>query len=579
MGRPARAASRSLGDVSSPPALVSLTGGRDSPFTFTYSLAVVAGVDPAVAARRACRRRRRARWRSRAHRRCASSWGSCARRPAAAIGGAAAASPLASNVLAQFLIAALAGYLGRQLAATGGRLSAARGGPPAAGRAAASRSSTACPPGWSPATAEGEVTFVNRGGASDPRARGSGDAPARTWRSCSPASCAAPAGRPRAELTVDDPARQRILGLAVTPLEEHGRRALLVVFQDLTELRRMRRSCGGRTGWPRWDALGAAGARDSQPAGRRCAARRSCSRRTTRGPPARVAAGAHPHARVGPALARWWTDFLRFARPPPPVRRTCGWTAGGGDGGDAPGGSADPRGGRSTRPAPVAGLADPDQLRRCCSTCCGTRWRRPGRAAGCGFSVGESGHGADPRLGLGGQHRRRGPGAHLRAVLHQAPGRAPAWACPRRTRSSGPTAGMIAVSSSPRRGTEFMVGLPPPRRRSAGVQDPGRRRRAVDAASTSRCCSRGAGYEVRTAARLRRRQEALGTRPVDLVDLRHEAGRRSSGLERAEGRPRACRRRPEVILITAFGTPASRGGGDARRAPTTTSASPSTTRS
>jgi two-component system sensor histidine kinase PilS (NtrC family) len=64
-------------------------------------------------------------------------------------------------------------------------------------------------------------------------------------------------------------------------------------------------------------------------------------------------------------------------------------------------------------------------------------------------------------LGLGREHRHRGPPAHLRALLHQAP----------RGDRPGPVhvhsivrahGGQIEVSSSPGEGTEFVVGFAAP---------------------------------------------------------------------------------------------------------------------
>ena len=139
------------------------------------------------------------------------------------------------QLVAQLLIAVLSGYVGEQLSRTGGRLSASERD---------LRELTelqdeivrAMPSGLVTCDQDGLVSFVNPAaetilGISTlevMRRRGIDD--------LLPGAKDLIAGR-RSELRVDTPRGGRILGLSVTPL--NNAEGLLIVFQDLTELRRI----------------------------------------------------------------------------------------------------------------------------------------------------------------------------------------------------------------------------------------------------------------------------------------------------------------------------------------------------
>ncbi|MHB8876190.1 MAG: two-component system sensor histidine kinase NtrB [Myxococcaceae bacterium] len=223
-----------LGDVLLATSLVYLTGGADSPFTFAYSIAVVAASillyqrGALIAA-------------------MASSVAFATLIVVVQI-GLVRAPPgssvlptgrlmflLVSNVLAQFLIAALASYLARQLSMAGGQLSA---------REAdlrelvdlQNRIVEAIPSGLITTEADGCITFVNPAavailGIDGPAARG------RPIEEFIPDVHHVKPGTRRAELLVHTGGGPRIIGLAVTTLEGK-KRSTLIVFQDLTDLRR-----------------------------------------------------------------------------------------------------------------------------------------------------------------------------------------------------------------------------------------------------------------------------------------------------------------------------------------------------
>lgn len=139
------------------------------------------------------------------------------------------------QVVAQLLIAVLSGYVGEQLSRTGGRLSASERD---------LRELTelqdeivrAMPSGLVTCDRESMVTFVNPaaeailGLSTDEMIR------RRNINELLPGATELVAGR-RSELHVQTPRGGRILGLSVTPLS--NAEGLLIVFQDLTELRRI----------------------------------------------------------------------------------------------------------------------------------------------------------------------------------------------------------------------------------------------------------------------------------------------------------------------------------------------------
>ncbi len=139
------------------------------------------------------------------------------------------------QLMAQLLIAVLSGYVGEQLSRTGGRLSASERD---------LRELTelqdeivrAMPSGLITCDQARTVTFVNPaaeailGVSIDEVTR------RRTLEDLLPGATELVAGR-RSELRVESPRGGRILGLSVTPLS--NAEGLLIVFQDLTELRRI----------------------------------------------------------------------------------------------------------------------------------------------------------------------------------------------------------------------------------------------------------------------------------------------------------------------------------------------------
>ncbi|MBL8950797.1 MAG: PAS domain-containing protein, partial [Myxococcaceae bacterium] len=222
-----------LGDVLLVSSVVFLTGGGESPFTFAYSVAVI-GAAILLQQR-----------------------GSIFAAAAATASFAAVLLGMQFDVLdgptgphslptsrlvfligshaaAQFTVGALSTYLTRQVAAAGGRLIA---------REQRIRELVglqnmivaAMPSGLITCDREGKVTFVNPA-AENILGLISGDWPARV-EELLPGVLGLKPGTRRAELHVPTPSGDRVLGLAVTPLEERSG-STLIVFQDLTELRR-----------------------------------------------------------------------------------------------------------------------------------------------------------------------------------------------------------------------------------------------------------------------------------------------------------------------------------------------------
>ncbi|MCP3143988.1 two-component system sensor histidine kinase NtrB [Pyxidicoccus xibeiensis] len=300
-----------LGDLVIATVLVVLTGGGDSPFTFTYSLAVISG---AILLERR---------------------GALALAAAGSVIYAGvvlglyeglgepvlsrrAPFLLVSHVLALFLVAVLAGYLSRQLSAAGGALSAKEKD--------LHRLETlqaqilACmPSGLVTCDAKGQVTFVNHAagailGIDVEKGR------ERMLEELLPGALHLGRRTSRRELTVRTPAGERILGLSTTPLEDEREGALLIVFQDLTELRRM------EDGLRRADRLAALGTMSAQLAHEirnPLAAMKGSAQLLGQDRTADAATVKLTGVLVREAdrLSRLVEDFLRFARPPTPSRR------------------------------------------------------------------------------------------------------------------------------------------------------------------------------------------------------------------------------------------------------------------
>src|SRR5712692_4190693 len=225
-----------LGDILLASSLVYITGGTESPFTFTYSMAVIAS---------------------------SILFNSPAPFIAAAMSSAAFASMamlirthllippaldsvqgpmervvflVVSNALAQFLIAALASYLSRQLRAAGGKLSVKEAD--LQKLAGLQRQILACmPSGLITCKSDGTITFINKAGAGILGLAADGATPANIERLIPGAQKLIPGAR-RSEVAVGTEGGRRVLGLNVTQLEGNDD-SLLMVFQDLTELRRM----------------------------------------------------------------------------------------------------------------------------------------------------------------------------------------------------------------------------------------------------------------------------------------------------------------------------------------------------
>lgn len=221
-----------LGDVVLATGLIYLTGGADSPFTFVYSLAIIAGATilfqrgAAVAA--------------------ASSasaftvlllliqWGGV--RPP--VGGESLAPSklvfaIASNVLAQVLVAVLASYLTRELRLTGRQLFAREVEVQQLERLQ-TQIMASMPSGLITCSSTGEVTFINRAGMTilgvDDSVLG------RPVGQVVPGADGTSFGR-RTELHLSRDGRDLIIGATSVPLDRPASGTLLV-FQDLTDLRR-----------------------------------------------------------------------------------------------------------------------------------------------------------------------------------------------------------------------------------------------------------------------------------------------------------------------------------------------------
>ncbi len=310
---PAAAIVQVAGDILIASGLVSVTGGADSPFSFTYSLSVVSASillsqRGAFVTAAACSGAYAALVAAHLLRISSSP-------PAAMV--VRASFHIASNVLAHFLIAALAGYLSRQLLAAGGRLSASQ--------ADLRRLATlheqildSTPSGLLTCEEDGRITFINRAALS---ILGLEEAAAKN-RLVQELLPGLPGLErvPRYELKVDTPRGARILGLTLAPLEGTERATRLIVFQDLTALRRaedeLRRA-------DRLAALGTLAAQLAHEIRNPLAAMRGSAQML-----AQDSAGEPGTARLttillreSDRLSRLVEEFLRFARPPPPQRR------------------------------------------------------------------------------------------------------------------------------------------------------------------------------------------------------------------------------------------------------------------
>ncbi|AEI69158.1 two-component system sensor histidine kinase NtrB [Corallococcus macrosporus] len=302
-----------VGDVVIATGLVFLSGGADSPLTFLYSLAVI-GASVVLD-------RRGALWAAAASALCFGALVMGPRLLGLAPGGLIPSTRvlfvLGSNSLALGLIAVLAGYLSRQLSVAGGALSAREADLRRLGRLQQQILSS-MPSGLATCDAERRITYVNPAGCAILQVE-SANVVGTDVELLLPGVLALAPRSPRSELVVGRGMKRRILGLSVTPLEgEPG--ALLMVFQDLTQLRRMEDDL------KRADRLASLGALSAQLA------------HELRNPLASMRGSAQLLAqdaqdgvsqkltnilmRESDRLARLVEDFLRFARPPVPVLQT-----------------------------------------------------------------------------------------------------------------------------------------------------------------------------------------------------------------------------------------------------------------
>ncbi len=306
------------GDVLLASALVFLTGGADSPFTFTYLLAVVGAA--ILLDRRGTL--------------VAAGATSVAYVVLVALlsegvlrspSGSASLPPgrlaflIASNVLAQFLLAFLAGFLSRQLSQTGRKLRARE--KDLRELAEVQRQILeSMPSGLLTCDVAGNATFVNHAGETILQVSAD-ELPVPMDRLIPGVlSLSAPQpGRPRAELTVKTPAGPRTLGLAVVPLN-HPPGARLVVFQDLTELRRTEEELRRVD---RLAELGALSAELAHEIRNPLAAMRGSAELLAEGGDSESRRLLDILRRESDRLGALVDDFLAFARPPTPVRRRC----------------------------------------------------------------------------------------------------------------------------------------------------------------------------------------------------------------------------------------------------------------
>ena len=295
-----------LGDSVFAAALSGLTGGLDSPFVFAFLLAVLLGA-MALDAR-----------------------GALLAASANAIGFLVLVVeghvpwrpishwlfPLVVNVMAQFLVAALAGYLARQLTATGGQL-VKREADLSALTQLQQQILSCMPSGLLTLDALGRITYINRAAN---QILGLAGEPPHIEALLPGIRGLAPHPR-RHELKIAKPPEPKVLGLSIVPLEGGDPGEALVVFQDLTALRRAEAELA------RADRLAALGTLSAQLAHE---IRNPLA--SMRGAAQLLAQGAAPGpvtgkltgilVREADRLGGLVEDFLQFARPSVPRRQS-----------------------------------------------------------------------------------------------------------------------------------------------------------------------------------------------------------------------------------------------------------------
>ncbi|MFO0594185.1 MAG: ATP-binding protein [Myxococcaceae bacterium] len=290
-------------DVLIASSVTTLTGGSRSPFTFLFLVAIV-GAGVLLGAR-----------------------GAVVGVVGAAVGyiGVAVFLPsptsdserflleTATQLLAQVLIAVLAGYVGEQLTRTGGRLESSE-------RVLKTLTDlqneivAAMPSGLVTCDAAGLITFINPAAEQILGVKAAELVARRAVEEVLPLPRLAAARR--TELQVNSARGERTLGLSVTPLGEG--QGVLIVFQDLTELRRVERELD------QIDHLATLGRLSAQLAHEirnPLAAMRGSAQILAadhgEGPGRERLAGVI--VREADRLAALVEGYLRLARPPPPV--------------------------------------------------------------------------------------------------------------------------------------------------------------------------------------------------------------------------------------------------------------------
>ncbi len=295
-----------LFDVLLATSLVALTGASESPFVFAYSLSVLAGsillLRPGAFTAAAGT--------TVAHTVLLLSAQIAGPLHLAAphLSTGRLAFALGSHALSQLLIAGLGGYLAEQVMRAGGRLSA---------REAdlrelvdlQNRIVNAMPSGLITCEANGEVTFINPAAAA---ILSLGEQRPASIEGIIPGALTLKPNARRSELLITTPAGPKSLGLAVTPLEGRGG-ALLIVFQDLTELRKMEQEL------KRVDHLASLGRFSAQLAHEirnpLASMRGSAQMLSADGENARL---AQIIVREADRLSGLVESYLKLARPPPP---------------------------------------------------------------------------------------------------------------------------------------------------------------------------------------------------------------------------------------------------------------------
>jgi two-component system sensor histidine kinase PilS (NtrC family) len=457
-----------LGDILLASSLVYITGGTESPFTFTYSMAVIASSilfnspAPFIAAAMSS---------------AAFISLSMLIRTNVLVRPALDSVPgptdrfvflLAANALAQFLIAALASYLSRQLRAAGGKLSVKEADLQKLGRL--QRQILACmPSGLITCKSDGTISFINKAGSIILGLPTDGTTPENIERLIPGALKLNPGAR-RSETAVGTQSGQRVLGLSVAQLEGNED-SLLVVFQDLTELRRMEDELR------RIDHLAALGTLAAQLAheihnplaSMRGSAQLLAAEADTDRESSRL---AQILIRESDRLSALVEDFLRFARPPPPVMRACSLTQLVAETVDLL--RADPlaAGVEIQMKLPeVWAPIDPDQIKQVLLNLLRNACAAVGPGGKVRIQLEQDGHGSRIRVW---DSAGSIPESHLQSIFD------PFFT----TRESGNGlglsiahsivqghGGMIQVSSSPSSGTEFVVGFP--NSSGAAVANPG----------------------------------------------------------------------------------------------------------